>query len=204
MLILAGGTSPHWSEIWQARQALFLPHSSRILTFKCNTYAPGRCRPGGTSPWALLGSRQLERFIFAGKLSPDGQYLAALKAIFDAVGNPLRQVCTLVHVDLARGRVHHVVERFEQHHANMCWVPGQRLAEHRAYLLADSWQRVFICDCHHHRVLRIVEARAWPLSPSEIFRCNNIWAMFMDDGRSAVIKAQDSLEIHVVSWRSLQ
>ena len=136
VLAVAGGAAPQWSEIWQARQALFLPHVGQILTFKRKSYMPGKGKPGRTSSWALLSSRKLDRTIFAGKLSPDGLYFAALKAIFDAEGNPLMQVCTLVHVDVARQRVHHVVERFEQHHADICWVPGWPRTEH------TSWQTI--------------------------------------------------------------
>ena len=43
-------------------------------------------------------------------------------------------------------------------------------------------------------MLRIVETWAWPLNLEEIW-IDNIWVMLMDDGCSAVIKAQESVAI---------
>lgn len=149
---------------------------------------------------------QLSQTFFATSLSPDGQYLAALKGIYDEEGRPNLSICHLVHFDLMNMTESLVVEEFEYSGFHAEWLPGQRLPEHRAYLVPDYWQRVFFCDCHSHCVLQIVEARPWPMSPElcgfTYGWLSNRFAHFAADGRSALTKAEDVPDIHIISWRS--
>lgn len=203
---LAGGQQVHWSDIWGGQQSLYLRHVHQVLTFSCSQGSAGKQPAPWTMLWTLAKTVQLPQVLFATSLSPDGKHLAALKGIYSEEGYPKPNICHLIHHNLADQTEHLVVEEFDYGGFYTQWLPGQRLAEHRAYLVPDHWQRVYFCDCYSHCVLQIVDTRPWPMCPRLCgFACSwlsNRFATFTADGRSAFMKAEDVPDIHMISWRS--
>ncbi|KAK9839029.1 hypothetical protein WJX74_008177 [Apatococcus lobatus] len=201
------GNRTHWSEVWEGCQSLYLPCTQRVYQFERSNIAPDQEKPGQREQWVLSKRVRLSWQLFVVRLSPDGNYVVALKASYNEAGQlSFKTLCALVHINLADGAETTVVEHFEYGEFILERMPGQRLVDQRVYLLPDYWHRIFICDCASHCVLHIVETRPWPLDPldcqlSGIFQEDKL-ALFTPDGRAVIMKAARVQELHLISWRS--
>ena len=210
-LLLSAGcasTGPCWSEISAGTQSLYLPHSKQVVRFQCDPQCATHGMPASPSAndstsawiggWHQSSTVQLPSTLAAGSLSPDGQVVAALKLVPNETG-----VSTLVHVDLTAHTQHTVVERFRDRTFEPQWLPCQRSAEQRAYLLADMWDHVHLCNCHEHCVVRIIECRVGPSRPDDFPESFDHWLFVLEDGRAAVMRGSNQQDVHVLTWRSL-
>lgn len=113
----------------------------------------------------------------------------------------------LVHVDLTSQGTnpteHLVVKQFRQGMFEPKWAPCQVSPEQRIYMLTDASGRFHLCDCHRHRVLRIIDCQ--PEVLDTYCPCTTApWLFFMEDGRSVIMRGHERrYRVHVLSWRAL-
>ena len=201
---------PYWSEIWAGGQWLYLPHNNEVVQFGWTGWISA-CDAAQAELWHFQKSIQLPPDIFAPRMSPDGQVLAALKLPQlleedQQTEEGVRHIIpSLIHICLEgdTSTQHVVVQQFKQGWFRPEWIPCQRLAQHRAYFVADFWDRVYLCDCHQHCVVRIIDCRPWPLYPDSFRFHEDCYMFFTQDGRAAVMRGHDRPDFHILSWRSL-